>query len=192
MIGYPQAGMQIQSGAEVQAAEAVVAQRWPEVDLAALAIPNAVNAPLTWDTRDLLLLDAVSAAGYPFALDTATSTVAFRAFAGHIVGKRPLPRFSARPACYEVSFPAPRGLSGSALLHAGAVIGCVIGNESMRMDVFREAELLDEGVVTSRVERYEGLSVGLAVRADVILALRFNDGRTVLDHVRAVNGRIIE
>jgi hypothetical protein len=192
LIGYPQAGQHAVGDAPVSTAEAFIIERWPDLDIAALIVPGAQNPSREWHSGDLPLLARVRAAGYPFALDAASKTMAFRAFAGHIVARRLLLRFPARPGGYELSFPTPRGLSGSALLYADAIAGCVVGNESMLMDVFRDEEIIEKDGSISRHTRVEGLNVGIAIQAEVLLALRFSDGRTVRDFVREFKGRISE
>ena len=104
--------------------------------------------------------------------------IMIRGFSGEVVaGRRRFrppgfedPAFSV----YELSFSAPRGLSGAPLLHKDEVVGIVIGNSDTSMLVHRstETETVEAGERTkTTIEHYEKLTLGISVRSEEILRL---------------------
>jgi hypothetical protein len=61
-------------------------------------------------------LTPVAALGFPFGYDPERLAVTSRGFAGNIVGSYRHTGFPGHPHVYELSFAAPRGLSGGPLL----------------------------------------------------------------------------
>jgi hypothetical protein len=192
-LGWPHAGQRLIYGASVPMAPANLLQEWPEVDLAAIESPGVDYRAGVWAAGEVPnVLYPVSATGYPFGFDISTHSLTLRAFSGTIVSSRSfdLGRRGNRTFVYELSFAAPRGLSGAALLADGVIVGCVVGNQSAGMMVYAGEERLDEAGAVTRVERFEALHLGIAIRTDVILALKFPDGQTVREWVGAHNGTI--
>jgi hypothetical protein len=143
----------------------------PDHDLAVLRanVPIARNA--RWDMSLLPLLSDVISVGYPYALDSASYEFSIRAFKGYVVSSGRFSRLPNRPPHYELSFQAPRGLSGAALWSPGddpAIRGIVIGNQSTELLVFSSRERVVEDRETV-VERFEAMQTGIALQA---IALR--------------------
>ena len=99
----------------------------------------------------------------------------------------------ARPLVYELSFVNPRGLSGAPLLlsEAGKVLGVVIGNVSMGMEVLKSKEqvqVTDDSGQRLHDETYirvEALELGVALQTAALLDLRpqLLGGKRVRDHL---------
>lgn len=129
---------------------------------------------LSWDVQNLDVLAPVRSFGSAYGthvVDDERMIVA-RAFRGEVTCT--LPRFKPigldGPAfsVHELSFQAPRGLSGAPLLDglSETVRGLVIGNSQTEMLLSFETETDSDGLSVERVER---LTLGVAVRArDVI------------------------
>ena len=143
-------------------------------------IPESSNwfHSVKWSQAPLNPFDPVRAAGFPYGMHRVDEKLSLvqRAFQGHIVShlyefKPPGAKGGAFPA-YEVSFPAPRGLSGVPLLKSAGtlhVFGVIIGNSESKMLVYRSEEKLEEQRETTVVEQYDTVRFGIAVTADYIL-----------------------
>jgi hypothetical protein len=160
----------------------------PALDLAVLRahVPNAKAAP--WRTADVALTADVYASGFPYALDETGDYFSVRAFKGYVVARVPFTRLPGAPLCYELSFQAPRGLSGAPLWTFGpsaGVQGIVIGNRATEMTVFSSRERVNDGSELT-VERFEALQLGIALHAEGLLAYRSTLlGCTLADHLQA-------
>jgi hypothetical protein len=149
--------------------------------------------PITWQEKPIEPFEIVRAMGYAYGLQVVGSqrSVVIRAFQGHVVSRLkaflPVGWSSAPFEVYEVSFAAPRGLSGAPLLtSAGHVMvhGIVIGNSESRMLVFRSEERVSEFNSMTSVEQYEALSLGIAVQASAVLNQRSELlGATIREHL---------
>lgn len=139
------------------------------------------DAPkFSWSVQPLPLLAPVKSIGYPFG-STRVDTQLFiipRAFQGHVVSalsKYQLVGFEGTPfAVYELSFAAPRGLSGAPLLFGEAptvVRGLVIGNSQSEMRVHQSTEKISEVESKTTVEHFEWLRLGVAVQASHVASL---------------------
>lgn len=88
---------------------------------------------------------------------------------------------------YELSFAAPRGLSGAPLLNTRGTVflhGVVIGNSQSRVPVFRSEERVSDGSSATIVEQYEALTLGIAVEASTILTQTSKLlGKSVREHL---------
>lgn len=157
------------------------------LDLAVVACGDGPWIAPAWASTEVPLLTLVMCPGYPFALHAEHEWMYLRAYRGHIVAGRPIFQLSARPAGYELSFSAPRGLSGAALLiesDAPVVVGCIIGNERSGMLVHSEREREIEGERERIVEQYEWLNYGVAVSSIAILDAESKLlGSRIRDHV---------
>lgn len=88
------------------------------IDLAVLkceGLADIVPLPLDFD-RTLTIGDEVSALGFPVAVDAEWVSVVHRGFRGHVITRREFYHLNGQPPGYELSFPAPRGLSGAPLV----------------------------------------------------------------------------
>lgn len=144
-------------------------------DVAVLDVPTLETPALPWHASLLMALTDVISFGYAYGLDHQTRTLRLRAFKGHTVSARAFERLQANPTAYELSFQAPRGLSGAALVSADktTIVGMVIGNSTTEMLVFSHREhLVDEGR-DSTIERFEALTLGVAVTAQSLLEIEF-------------------
>lgn len=153
---------------------------YPEIDLAILRADASGVLSLQWHTEDLGIFAAVDSLGYPYAYNPQEQLIRPRGFRGSVVSDSTLDEFPARPSGYEVSFAAPRGLSGAPLLHRHdgdvLVAGVIVGNRSTQMLVFRDSERLVENGSETIVEHYESLQLGIAVRVSE-LQRRIYDNR---------------
>ena len=130
-----------------------------------------------WRGTPLSEFERIRAFGYPYGLHTVgdRQQIVLRSFEGHTVVhlREYLPLgMSGDPfSVYELSFATPRGLSGAPLCtftdNNVRVHGVVIGNSQSSMLVFQSSEKSTEKdgerTETTIVERYESLSLGIAV-----------------------------
>jgi hypothetical protein len=160
-----------------------------------LAFPwlDATVAPLT----------DVWTAGYAYGLHAVRdqSRVLQRAFRGHVVAdprEFEIPARARDPfAAYELSFQAPRGLSGAPLLmgfgrHISdqSIVGVVVGNSSSQMLVYAEEDIDVSGTQTNIVQHWERLNLGLAVQGESILGRRSQLLGRSLREFLAARGRL--
>ena len=157
---------------------------------------------LAWSERHLLPFEVVRTAGYPYGLHITEehgNALVVRGFQGQVVASiqhfKPQGMKGPLFAIYELSFMAPRGLSGAPLMNANGVPvvhGVVIGNSESKMLVFRSEERETEKEEseqekkekTSSFEQYEALSLGIAVTAAQVFALESKMlGGTVRQHL---------
>ncbi len=91
-----------------------------------------------------------------------------RGFKGAVVTATQFARLAGAPDIYELSFSAPRGLSGAPVMAADRVVGIIIGNRSTEMLVFSHREMVTEEreFVT---ERFEAMQLGIAIRSTELL-----------------------
>lgn len=134
-----------------------------------------------WRTDGLTMLNPVQAIGYPYGLRefSGGQLVLQRGFVGHVTSHIaeyvPIGMRTSKFGAYELSFAAPRGLSGAPLFATDGsydVHGIVIGNSESSMLVFSNVERDETTSATTVVERHESLSLGLAVDASSVLSLR--------------------
>ena len=114
-----------------------------DIGLLKASVPDPRTFPWSSGPEELPILADVQIFGYPYALDLAERTLQVRAFKGHIVSVGRVAALPSRPACYALSFAAPRGLSGAPVLSVGQhlrVEGVVVGNKSTEMTVFTDRE----------------------------------------------------
>jgi hypothetical protein len=168
-------------------------------DLALLRVEFVVPGSGTWFNRfkwrdePIEPFEFVRTVGYGYGLQIVREhrSVIVRAFQGYIVARRDefLPvGWPGEPfAVYELSFTAPRGLSGAPLLNSmGNVVvhGVVIGNSESRMLVFRSEERTTEPEALTSVEQYEALTLGVAVQSGALLNQNSSLlGGTVREHL---------
>jgi len=150
-------------------------------DLGIIRVPTTdegVDPVIPWYVPQVGPMQDLWAIGYPYGLLPAGEARQFvqRIFRGHAVStpsQYELPADDGRPVrAYELSFQAPRGLSGAPLFvnldepsMPPAVVGVVVGNSSQSMIVHSTRETDASGASTSVVERHESLSLGIAVQA---------------------------
>jgi hypothetical protein len=146
-----------------------------------------------WSLAPLPIFFPVKTVGYPYGSSIIEGTlhIMSRGFQGHIVSAPPkyLPVGFKEPAfpVYELSFAAPRGLSGAPLFTGETptvVRGLVIGNSESAMQVHRSTERVSEGEITNVYEYFEYLHLGVAVQSQHLVTLRSRIlGGTILSHL---------
>jgi hypothetical protein len=159
-------------------------------DIALLRVAASPNVAtpwcevLCWRGKELLGFDDARCFGYAYGVRRIEDReiVNHRCFDGivsaHLSNFLPLGMdgTAEKPfPVYELSFQAPRGLSGSPLLYPVndlLVCGLVFGNSEHQMVVFHSKEVEEEGNVRSSYERWEGLTLGLAVTQTAIFQLK--------------------
>jgi hypothetical protein len=136
-------------------------ERFSPVDLAICHCPDLQQlTPISLDfdhTLDLLVPSY--AIGFPYAVDPEWVTMAPRAFRGYVVTRRELYHLPAQPPGYEVSFPAPQGLSGAPLV------------SHVQGDHRAYGYVIQQGVLG--VGEHQAV-VGVAVSIEVLLSIRTN------------------
>jgi len=145
-----------------------------DVDIAVIQadIPN--HQVFKWQFQSFGMWESARTIGFPYALDLQHANLNIRGFSGHIVSELSFYGLKAEPRVYELSFQAPRGLSGAPLLiHGGTVGGVVVGNKSTEMQIFSDREILADGKQEKIVERYEALQLGIALTSPAIIDLDF-------------------
>lgn len=143
-----------------------------DVGIVRASLPGAKT--VGWSSSELAMLSEVQAIGFPYALDSLNSRLYIRSFKGHIVSARTWPELPAKPRAYELSFPCPRGLSGSPLWVPGTgseyhVGGLVVGNVITDMIIDSVKETITDGSNTTLYERVEALHLGLAIQTNEIV-----------------------
>lgn len=109
---------------------------------------------------------AINATGFPHGLNKpGEGSIQIRSFDGTISSKTNWDSFSENPDIYELSFPAPRGLSGSPLCTKNKVAGVIFGNRNIEMTVFTETETNKEGDHTTVYEKVEAYRAGVAIQS---------------------------
>ena len=133
--------------------------------------------PPKWSLNHLLPMNDIRTFGYPYGIHIVdeNKSVIQRGFKGHVVSSHlPFKRLNTTEktfTVYELSFPAPKGLSGGPLLDIRKQVnyGLIIGNSESSMLVYEHEERESSGENTTTVEHWSKLSLGIAVTADVIL-----------------------
>lgn len=144
---------------------------------------TASEPVVPWFADEVSAFDELWALGYPYGLLQAggNQRLQIRCFRGHAVSNPSaleLPTDGGRPArVYELSFQAPRGLSGGPLYvvlreNSVAVAGVIVGNSSQSMVVHSATEVDASAAVVTIVERHESLHLGIAVQASQLLELQ--------------------
>jgi len=133
------------------------------------------------DFRGLHTFEHLRSLGFGFGLNLADKSLTARGFAGSVVSSRQITNLRGQPWVYELTFSAPRGLSGAALMiaHRRYVCGCILGNRTTKMMVFTDSEQVKSTNEITVVERYEAMHLGIAIRADQILPLKLSSGRSI-------------
>jgi len=130
-------------------------------------------------------LEPVVTIGYPYGIcrDTENPLIVARTFSGYVVAAlpsfKPLGSKLSPFPIYELSFGAPRGLSGAPVLSLAhgqlCVDAIIIGNSRSKMLILTE-EVEETAARTLRTEQYEVLSLGVASRVSGI----FNERSQIL------------
>jgi hypothetical protein len=127
---------------------------------------------LKWQSQSLDMLTDIFSCGYPYGWDPASFQLMTRSFKGHIVRAGTYAKFNSRPACYELSYMCPRGLSGAPLMTNGReirIVGVVIGNDMTDMIVssFKETEF--DGAKIATYEKSETMHLGIAMQVGTFM-----------------------
>ena len=138
---------------------------------------------LRWNKHPLNMFDQVRSLGYPHALQAVDENVSViqRALQGHIVSApdkfKPV-GFKGQPfGVYELSFQASSAMSGSPLLWSPSeplISGLIIGNSSSKMMLLEFEEVQEKSGEKIKVEQYESLALGIAVRQTEMFDLSSN------------------
>jgi V8-like Glu-specific endopeptidase len=140
----------------------------------------------SWIRQRVNPLTDTTCFGYPYGLDHQLKRITIRFFRGVISAQHPIEQLTASPDGYELSFPAPRGLSGAPVLATAGlhVLGIVVKNAQSQMLVASDTEIVTEGGERTIVERYEYLTYGIAVGSSAALALKSRLlGCTIEEHL---------
>jgi len=172
-----------------------------DADLALLEVEFLVPGSDAWFHRfgwreaPIEPFEAVRTVGYAYGMQTIgdRKSVVVRGFQGHIVSRltefKPVGWTGSSFAVYELSFVAPRGLSGAPLMNSqgtATVHGVVIGNSESKMMVFRSEERVNEPAGVTAVEQYEALTLGVAVVASEVLSQESRVlGSSIKQHLQA-------
>lgn len=125
-----------------------------------------------WELTELAMLDEVRTVGFPHALDFSRGEIYIRSFMGYVVSTSEFYRLESSPRSYELSFIAPKGLSGAPLFSSSKIFpplkGYVIGNSHIKIPILREAEKEADEDVTRIIESYEWSTFGVAIQVGSI------------------------
>lgn len=157
-------------------AEALEYEVLPELDVCFLRTTATIGRAKAypWERDRIPALATVMACGYPFAIDPELHGISTRVFKGHIVSRKPFPRFSAKPWVYELSFASPAGLSGAPLVAIDGnprIAGVILGNYETKMLVLSDKEIISEQTVRI-VDTYHALQLGIAIQSTELLGLK--------------------
>ncbi len=133
--------------------------------------------PLPWRKSKSYIFEDIKCFGYPYGLYNVdkNKSIVLRGFKGYIVSNinayKPIGYEDIPFSAYELSFQAPRGLSGSPIISEpqAQILGIVIGNSKSSMLIFDNEETEEESGKKTIVQHYESLSLGVAVSANEIL-----------------------
>lgn len=125
-----------------------------------------------WELSELAMLDEVRTVGFPHAIDFNRGEIDIRSFMGYIVSTSEFYRLKASPRSYELSFIAPKGLSGAPLFSSSKIYpplkGYVIGNSHIKIPILRDVEKEVDKDVTRIIESYEWSTFGVAIQVGSI------------------------
>jgi hypothetical protein len=154
-----------------------------DVGIVHAEVPN--KSLLKWSHQKHFMWENVRTVGFPYAIDYVNLQINLRGFAGHIVSEVIFDGLKSRPHIYELSFQAPRGLSGAPLLSTrNEIIGLIIQNKSTEMTISIDRETLADGNKEIIVEKIEALQLGIAIVSTEILNLTFQIlGSTLREHL---------
>ncbi len=156
-----------------------VCEEFPEHDLAIIKSEtifthNKKPKTFNWKGNELLIFEDVRAMGFPLGYDAFKGISIGRGYSGTILCSTPYERGELKTNCYELSFQAPKGLSGGVLIDKWYNIhGMIIGNSEKSMNVFYEKrEYEDEGKKVKQVEEVNQTTfIGLAVKETQIFKI---------------------
>ncbi len=161
------------------------------LDLGIIACAGGPYGTFQWFGRDVALLTNVLAGGYPYALERDRLQVFVRAYRGSIASAHQIYQLPDEPGGYELSFPAPRGLSGAPLLlqqMPPIVVGYIVENGRSGMLVMSHRESIAESSSETVVEQYEYLTYGIAVSSSAVVEVQSELlGGTIKDHLKRHN-----
>lgn len=151
-------------------------EKHDELDIAIFRVEDEFEHCYTpkWAERGQDLLSNVFALGYPYALDIQSRVINVRGIKGHIIGTGKHLFLGPAFQSYELSFLAPRGLSGAPLLTEEIpprVCGLLIGNMHCDMEVFSERRVVGDTVEVETI--YETMNIGLAVQDKALRVAAF-------------------
>ncbi len=173
-----------------------VCEEFPEHDLAiikseAIFTPDKKPKTFNWKGNELLIFEDVRAMGYPLGYDAVKGISIGRGYTGTILCATPYERGELKTNCYELSFQAPKGMSGGVLVDKWYNIhGMIIGNSEKSMTVFYEKrEYEDEGKKVKQVEEVNQTTfIGLALKETQIFKINSNMlGKTIHDYLKEAN-----
>jgi hypothetical protein len=167
-------------------------------DLALLeaAMPVPFIKPQVWSFGNMNVLTEVWTAGYPHGLDSSIAEMGFvaqRAFKGHTVSHLPHKRLpdGSFLDVYELSFMAPKGISGAPLFLQSPewfVVGVVLGMKQTDTNVVREIEATDEGKTVEFHWYVQRMTYGFAVTSKSLAPLHSGMlNMTIGDYIRSKN-----
>lgn len=138
-----------------------------DYDLGIFKVESPIDKYIKWYNEELYMLDDIFCHGYPYALDLEKSLLHIRSFKGYIVSRQTSNHLKVNSRIYELSFDAPRGLSGAPLFFVYQnklrIAGIIQGNKSTDMLVFTDKEIISSNKETI-IERYETLNLGIAIQ----------------------------
>jgi len=173
-----------------------VKEEFPKNDLAIIESEQMFSHAMKpkffkWKDRPLFIFENIRAMGYPHGYDVFKGISIGRGYSGTILCSTAFEMGDLNTNCYELSFQAPRGLSGGILIDERYnVHGVIIGNSKKAMSVFSEETVIEnEGERSKRItEVMETTFIGLAVTATQIFRLHSKELRmTIGDYLRSVN-----
>jgi hypothetical protein len=147
----------------------------PALDVAILRAPGVRTqsptvSPFQWREGQLGLLEDAVTMGFPYAMDGKRFRTS--GYKGHIIAKGRFDGLPGSPRSYELSFQAPRGLSGAPLLTSPGyptIAGVVLGNKRSEMTVLQERERTKDGGTEIVHEKVEAITMGVAIAAAEIM-----------------------
>lgn len=124
-----------------------------------------------WSFDELDLLSNVQSWGFPHAYDIVNSEAGHRALKGYVVAAKVFHGCSGKPRSYELSFPAPEGLSGAPLIDERSmqIKGIVVGTSSIEtpisLDKIVERTVSTGGTIEKTESEYRSFCLGIAIQS---------------------------
>ncbi len=157
-----------------------VIEEFPEADIALIQSseiwePEKKPKSFKWGNSPLFIFEDIRSMGFPHGFDVFRGLTSGRGFSGNVLAETFYELGELKANCYELSFQAPRGLSGGVLLDKHYLVhGLIIGNSKKEMYVFEEKTTKQtvNGNVEELIIVNETTFIGLAVTEHHIFRMK--------------------
>ena len=159
-----------------------IMERFEQEDLVLLKSDSMTNfekkpKAFAWSGKEILIFEEIRSMGFPYGFDSFRGYTSGRGYSGTLVGEIDFIRGDLKTRCYELSFQAPRGLSGGFLIDSHyKVHGMIIGNSETEKSISYDKFVIKSG--KGEIEKIEITNqitfIGLALTERFIFKLYSN------------------